>query len=59
MVGIPKKGIAFLCTLRFQGHRYYFAVGQVWPPGEVVLTAETLVLNIPALQSRWGTSDGN
>ncbi len=29
MAGIRKKGNAFYCTFRFQGHRYYFAVGQV------------------------------
>jgi hypothetical protein len=29
MAGIRKKGDAYYCTFRFQGRRYYFAVGNV------------------------------
>jgi hypothetical protein len=29
MAGIRKKGDAHHCTFRFQGGRYYFAVGNV------------------------------
>ena len=29
MAGIRKKGDAYYCTFRFQGRRYYFALGKV------------------------------
>lgn len=29
MAGIRKKGDAFYCTFRFQGRRYYFALGKL------------------------------
>ena len=29
MAGIRKKGDGYHCTFRFQGHRYYFAVGEL------------------------------
>ena len=29
MAGVRKKGESYYCTFRFQGKRYYFAIGNV------------------------------